>query len=50
MPSALPVDASTVNYACVVFVSFLLIAAVWYWIWGRKNYQGPTVYAVEDVD
>ncbi|KAK3356694.1 gaba permease-like protein [Lasiosphaeria hispida] len=41
MPAYIPVTAATVNYAPVVFVAFLLIAAAWYYVWGRKNYRGP---------
>jgi hypothetical protein len=29
------------NYASVVFVGFTAIAAAWYMVWGKKNYQGP---------
>lgn len=41
MPTAIPVTPLTVNYAPVVFVAFLIIASVWYIVWGHKNYQGP---------
>lgn len=41
MPAALPVTAETVNYAPVVFVAFVALASFWYFVWGRKNYQGP---------
>lgn len=41
MPAFLPVTAATVNYAPVVFVGFVSIAAAWYGVWGRKNYHGP---------
>lgn len=41
MPSYLPVTAQTVNYAPVVFVAFIMIATLWYWVWGRKKYVGP---------
>ena len=41
MPSYLPVTAETVNYAPVVFVAFIMIATLWYWVWGRKKYVGP---------
>ncbi|KAK4130804.1 amino acid transporter [Trichocladium antarcticum] len=41
MPAYLPVTAATVNYAPVVFVGFVAIAAAWYAAWGRKNYRGP---------
>ncbi|CRG87026.1 Polyamine transporter TPO5 [Talaromyces islandicus] len=43
MPTTLPVSATTINYACVVFVAVIIIAAGWYWIWGHQNYQGPLV-------
>lgn len=41
MPTTLPVTAETINYACVVFVAVIVIAAGWYWFWGHQNYQGP---------
>ena len=41
MPAYLPVTASSVNYAPVVFVGFVVIALAWYAAWGRKNYRGP---------
>ncbi|KAJ5106650.1 hypothetical protein N7456_003325 [Penicillium angulare] len=51
MPSAIPVTAETVNYAPVVFVGFVLIATVWYWVWGRNKYVGPPTVddAVMDI-
>ncbi|KAJ3532964.1 hypothetical protein NM208_g8196 [Fusarium decemcellulare] len=50
MPSFLPVTASTVNYASVVFVGFVLVATFWYWVWGYRNYQGPPVVGHGYVD
>lgn len=41
MPSAVPVDLETMNYACVVFVAGVAFAGIWYAIRGRKTYQGP---------
>lgn len=41
MPAYLPVTATTVNYAPVVFVGFVSISAAWYFVWGRKHYRGP---------
>ncbi|KAF2457649.1 amino acid permease-domain-containing protein [Lineolata rhizophorae] len=41
MPSYIPVEASTMNYASVVFVGFVVISTAWYIIWGHKHYQGP---------
>jgi hypothetical protein len=41
MPAYLPVTPSTVNYAPAVFVGFVVIASLWYAVWGHKNYRGP---------
>ncbi|KAL2018072.1 hypothetical protein VTK56DRAFT_1304 [Thermocarpiscus australiensis] len=41
MPAYLPVSATSVNYAPVVFVGFVAIASAWYAVWGRKHYRGP---------
>jgi len=43
MPSAIPVVATTVNYAPVVLVGATLISGIWYWAWGYNNYTGPPV-------
>lgn len=37
MPTSLPVTAVSMNYASVVFVGFLAIAAVWYLVYARKR-------------
>jgi hypothetical protein len=36
-----PVTAETMNYASVVLVGGTTISTLWYFVWGRKNYQGP---------
>lgn len=41
MPTYLPVTLESMNYASVVFAGFVAIATGWYFIWGKKNYQGP---------
>lgn len=41
MPSYIPVEAETMNYASVVFVAASLVSGAWYWAWGYKNYAGP---------
>ena len=41
MPSTIPVEAATMNYASVVFIAFTIISAVWYVVWGHKHYAGP---------
>ena len=48
MPSAIPVTASTMNYASVVFAGFVAISFTWYLVWGKKNYHGPPA-AKEEV-
>ena len=35
------------NYASVVFVGFVAISAVWYGVWGRKNYIGPALHQLD---
>ncbi|KAK7705050.1 hypothetical protein SLS57_010247 [Botryosphaeria dothidea] len=41
MPTALPVDKVTMNYASVVLAGFLAISAVWYMVHSRTYYKGP---------
>ncbi|KAF1952159.1 amino acid transporter [Byssothecium circinans] len=41
MPTAIPVTPDLMNYGSVVFFAFFVIATVWYFVWGKKNYQGP---------
>jgi hypothetical protein len=36
------------NYASVVFVGGTTISGLWYFVWGRKNYEGPPAQA-DDV-
>jgi len=48
MPSYLPVDQSSMNYACVVFVGGIAIAAGWYVIKG-KQYDGPRTTETTEV-
>ncbi|KAH8426542.1 putative amino acid permease [Aspergillus melleus] len=47
MPTFKDVTVDTMNYASVVFVGYVAIAAVWYWVWGHKNYVGPPTEGVE---
>lgn len=48
MPVSLPVTASSMNYASVVFAGFASISIAWYFIRGRKHFTGPPV--VQDAD
>ena len=47
-PTTLPVTASSMNYASVVFASFATISLVWYLVRGRKHFSGPPV--PQDLD
>ncbi|KAK2629810.1 hypothetical protein QTJ16_000630 [Diplocarpon rosae] len=50
MPSYLPVTTDTMNYASVVLVAFFLVAALWYFVWGKRNYAGPPVQEEAEVE
>lgn len=50
MPTLKEVTKESMNYASVVFFGFVLIAAVWYLVWGYKNYRGPPTDAVAHDD
>lgn len=41
MPTAMPVDAITMNYASVYFVGIVVFALIWYYYRGKKHYTGP---------
>ena len=43
VPTALPAEPETMNYASVVFAFFASISVVWYFIRGRKSFTGPPV-------
>jgi len=42
-PPATPVSASTMNYSVVVTGGVIIFSIVWYWIRGRKEYDGPLI-------
>lgn len=51
MPTFMVVTVETVNYASVVFVGVVVVAAVWYWVWGYENYAGPPLEGAQfDAD
>jgi hypothetical protein len=50
MPTLKVVTTESMNYASVVFFGFVLIAAIWYGVWGYNNYRGPPTDAVEHDD
>jgi amino acid transporter len=43
VPTALPAEPETMNYASVVFAFFASISIAWYFIRGRKSFTGPPV-------
>lgn len=45
MPTVIPVTASSMNYAAVLFVGFGLLCTIWYFVWGirSKFIQNPTL-------
>ncbi|KAL4754918.1 hypothetical protein BDW72DRAFT_164654 [Aspergillus terricola var. indicus] len=43
MPVSLPVDASSMNYASVVFAGFAAISVTWYFAYARKHFTGPPI-------
>lgn len=47
MPTAIPVTASSMNYASVLFVFFSAVALLWYLVWGRRNFEGPAILRAE---
>lgn len=43
MPVSIPVTASSMNYASVVFAGFASVSIAWYFIYARKHFTGPPV-------
>lgn len=43
MPATLPVDASSMNYASLVFAGFAIISGIWYATYAHKNFKGPII-------
>ncbi len=42
-PPATPVTASTMNYSVLVTGGVIIFSVVWYWVRGRKEYEGPLI-------
>lgn len=42
-PPETPVNATTMNYSVVVTGGVIIFSIVWYWIRGRKEYEGPLI-------
>ncbi|KAK2057467.1 amino acid permease [Colletotrichum caudatum] len=41
-PYALPTDAQSMNYACLIWGGFTALVALWWLMRARKGYEGPT--------
>lgn len=41
MPVSVPVTASSMNYASVVFMGFAAVSGIWYFVYARKHFTGP---------
>lgn len=42
-PPMTPVVASTMNYSSLVTSTVAIFSIVYYFVWGKKEYQGPIV-------
>ncbi|KAF8856588.1 amino acid transporter [Acephala macrosclerotiorum] len=42
-PPVTPVDAKTMNYSVLVTGGVIIFSMVWYWVRGRKEYNGPLI-------
>ena len=42
-PPDTPVDATNMNYSVVVTGGVIIFSIVWYWVRGRRDYQGPLI-------
>ena len=45
-PPAMPVVPSTMNYSSLVFGATVLYSVLYYFIWGKRQYNGPIVEIV----
>lgn len=46
-PSVNDPDATTFNWAIVVFTAASILSMIWYFVGGRKKYQGPVALVRE---
>lgn len=49
-PSADHPDATTFNWAIVMFAAAVLLSTIWYFVGGRKKYTGPVALVKELVE
>ena len=49
-PFALPTDAQTMNYACLIWGGLTTFVTIWWFVGARKDYVGPkTTGGIETV-
>jgi choline transport protein len=46
-PYAVPFDATTMNYSCVIVGGLTMFQGVWYFVIRKRGYQGPRVMLEE---
>lgn len=44
MPTFRAVTPATMNYASVVLAAVVVVSTIWYFVWGKKNYEGPPTH------
>ena len=42
LPTVLPVTKETMNYASVITGSIITLSMIWYFLGGRRHYNGPS--------
>ncbi len=48
-PFALPTDAETMNYACVIWGGLTTFVTIWWFVGARKHYVGPQLVGGSDT-
>lgn len=47
-PYALPVDAASMNYSCLITSGLSIFVAI-FWFWRRGDYEGPKTVVADDA-
>ena len=42
-PAELPATPENMNYSALIFGAAVIFSAIWYWIVGKKHYDGPII-------
>ena len=45
-PTMLPVTGENMNYALPILSFVVLLALIWWFVWGRRNWSGPNVQII----